>query len=194
MKRSLFAVIPLALIVASIAVVGTGVADAGNSRHASVQPFSVVFTNGTRVLGTVPLKPGEGLDVRWKAGKCYGGFDSPPVVATWDGTQTGAYAPAMFAPCHVIKASARRNSLFGITWWSSWDSDGNFHCGWDWVNSSSLTAVANPLNATSASLNLAKGKVTTAVQMANGKLTTIKVQVPAGTNGVHWVGAAGSTG
>jgi hypothetical protein len=192
MKRLLFAVLPSALIVASIAVVGTGVADAGKARPASIQPYTVVFTKGSTVLGTVPLKPGQGLDVRWKAGKCYGGFDSPPVAATWDGTATGTFAPAMFAPCHVSKASVRHNFLNSFSWWCSWDSSG-FHCGWDWGSSSALTAVANSLNATSASLNLSKGNVTTAVGMANGKLTTVKVKVPNGTNGVHWVGPQAGT-
>jgi hypothetical protein len=188
MKRLSILLLPLALVVTSVAVVGTGVADAGKARSATIQPFSVVFTKGSTILSTVSLKPGQGLDVKWKSAKCYGGYDSPPVAATWDGLATGAFAPTMFAPCHVSKASVRHNLLNSWSWWCGWDSNGNFSCGWDWSSSSALAAVANSLGAKSASLNLSKGHITGATSMANGKLTTVKVQVPTGTTGVHWVG------
>src|SRR5579872_367453 len=91
----------------SIVVFGS-LADASGQAHragsgTTIPPYTVVFSHGNATLSEVTIGANAYLDVSWKAGKCVGGYDSPPVIFT----RTGGNVPTTQAP---VMATCRKGT------------------------------------------------------------------------------------
>ena len=155
-----------------------------SARGSSSSGNAVSFYKQGKLLGSIPVADGSGLDIVWKSPACSNGYGSPPAAFTWTGTSTGVASAPVIGPCGHAPGSM---SLIGandlVCEFPPWYPQ--FRCYWTWKKSSGSTTnsarIPNPGNGTIGNVYLFKRTALYAYLVAPGKPAQ-KVSVPAGAD------------
>jgi hypothetical protein len=177
--------VAVALLVGGVVLAGALTLPARSANSHSSAANKVSFYHQTKLLGSIAVPSGSGLDVVWSDGTCSNGYVSPPVAFQWS-KGTGATSAPIMAPCSKFQLPDNWECVLTI---NTSNSTWSFECHWTYKRggSTSTAKIINPPGSTIGTLYLYKRTALYAYRITPGQPNK-KISVPAGADTIRFGG------